>query len=86
MLHATVFFRVPRIGLFGSTISAQWGFRFGPHPHVCGHGGISTNGVDEVCEALESMVTRVGAQKEIRSLAVPDGEEPFFVETYRSFL
>jgi hypothetical protein len=34
MLHAADLGRVPGVGLFGSTKSAEFGFRFGPHRHV----------------------------------------------------
>jgi ADP-heptose:LPS heptosyltransferase len=35
-LHAADLFGVPGVGLFGPTSAAEFGFRLGPHRHVCG--------------------------------------------------
>lgn len=35
-LHAADLFGVPGVGLFGPTSAVEFGFRFGPHRHVCG--------------------------------------------------
>lgn len=57
MLHAADLFRVPGVGLFGPTRCEEWGFRFGPHRHVCGHGGRTRRiEVDAVLDAMESLL------------------------------
>lgn len=57
MLHAADLFRVPGVGLYGPTRCEEWGFRVGPHRHVCGAGGRVENiSVAAVLEALESLV------------------------------
>src|SRR5262249_48126309 len=39
MLHVADLFRVPGVGLFGPTLPAEWGFRFGTHLHLVGNDG-----------------------------------------------
>ena len=34
MLHIADLYRIPGVGIFGSTDPKQWGFRFSPHRHV----------------------------------------------------
>ncbi|HVR96016.1 MAG TPA: glycosyltransferase family 9 protein [Thermoanaerobaculia bacterium] len=60
-LHAADLWRVPGVGLFGPTDPVEWGFRFGPGRHVCGGGAMETIEVDEVLEALESLIQEDGA-------------------------
>lgn len=58
MLHAADLFRVPGVGLFGPTSCAEWGFRIGPHRHVCGDGGrVEHVRPHDVLDALESLLT-----------------------------
>jgi len=55
-LHAADLARVPGIGLFGPTSSAEFGFRFSKHCHVDAPGGSMTNiEEDRVMHALSSM-------------------------------
>jgi ADP-heptose:LPS heptosyltransferase len=56
MLHLADLSRVPGVGLFGPTASSRWGFRFGPHRHVCGNGVMTDIAVAEVCDALNALV------------------------------
>lgn len=57
MLHAADLFRVPGVGLFGPTSCDEWGFRIGPHSHLCGDGKrIEHIGVPAVLDALESLL------------------------------
>jgi ADP-heptose:LPS heptosyltransferase len=55
MLHAADFCRVPGVGLFGVTGSEEFGFRVGPHRHVCGNGSMDTIQVDRVLDAMQSL-------------------------------
>jgi ADP-heptose:LPS heptosyltransferase len=61
MLHAADLFRVPGVGLFGPTRCAEWGFRLGPHRHVCGDGTMSDISVPAVLNALESLLSETRA-------------------------
>ena len=54
-LHAADLCRVPGVGLFGPTDSHEFGFRFGPHRHVCGCGSLAAVGVGEVLEAVGAL-------------------------------
>ncbi|MBW4573791.1 MAG: glycosyltransferase family 9 protein [Aphanothece sp. CMT-3BRIN-NPC111] len=56
MLHAADLFRVPGVGLFGPTSCVEWGFRFSRHAHICTEGEMEKIQVDEVLEALETLV------------------------------
>jgi ADP-heptose:LPS heptosyltransferase len=56
MLHVADFHRVPGIGLFGPTSSSEFGFRLGPHRHVCGDGSMDSISVHQVLDALESIL------------------------------
>ena len=51
MLHAADLGRVPGVGLFGGTRSAEFGFRFGPHRHIDA-GSMDEIAVDDVLTAL----------------------------------
>ncbi len=58
LLHAADLFRVPGVGLFGQAgKAAEFGFRFGPHRHVCGSGSMASIEVGEVLGALEQART-----------------------------
>ncbi len=57
MLHAADLFRVPGVGLFGPTMASEFGFRLGPHRHVCGEGTTASISVSEVAAALESLLS-----------------------------
>jgi hypothetical protein len=51
-LHMADLSRVPGVGLFGATNSAEWGFRFGPHEHIeCGP-SMSDDQTENVVSAL----------------------------------
>ena len=64
MLHAADLFRVPGVGLFGPTNCAEWGFRIGPHRHVCGDDHcIQRVSVPDVLDALESLLAETGAAR-----------------------
>lgn len=53
MLHAADIFHIPGIGLFGPAgKAAEFGFRFGPHRHICGDGTMDSIKADKVLEAL----------------------------------
>jgi ADP-heptose:LPS heptosyltransferase len=54
-LHAADLCRIPGVGLFGPTDSHEFGFRFGPHRHVCGEGSLAEVGVGEVLDAVRSL-------------------------------
>jgi ADP-heptose:LPS heptosyltransferase len=56
MLHAADLFRVPGVGLFGPTHSAEFGFLFAPHRHIDAQGPLDGVPVERVREALESLV------------------------------
>lgn len=56
LLHAADFFRVPGVGIFGTTGSARWGFRFAPHHHLDGHDSMEKVAVLDVLDALEDLV------------------------------
>lgn len=56
MLHAADLYRVPGVGLFGPTNEREFGFRFGPHRHVCGDGSMTSITVKPVLDALESLL------------------------------
>ncbi len=60
-LHAADLFRVPGLGLFGPTSCAEWGFRFGPHRHICGGKTMQGIGVTNVLDGLESLLAEAGA-------------------------
>lgn len=55
-LHAADLYRVPGVGLFGPTRSAEFGFRFGPHRHIDVGGSMTTIKVADVLSALDSLV------------------------------
>lgn len=54
-LHAADLFRVPGIGLFGPTKHEVYGFRLGPHRHVCTNGSMDNINESQVLEALEEI-------------------------------
>jgi hypothetical protein len=56
LLHAADLYRVPGIGLFGSTDAGRWGFRFGPHRHVVGARGMDGITTAAVLAAIEQML------------------------------
>lgn len=56
MLHAADLFRVPGVGLYGPTNYTVWGFRFGPHRHIRNGDSLEAINVEEVLEALESLL------------------------------
>lgn len=56
ILHAADMFKVPGVGLFGPTSCAEWGFRIGPHRHVCGNRDMESISVSQVIDALESLL------------------------------
>jgi hypothetical protein len=61
LLHAADMYGVPGVGLFGPTEDYRWGFRFAPHRHVRGDGGLMTTiTVDAVMEALEALLRTRG--------------------------
>jgi ADP-heptose:LPS heptosyltransferase len=57
MLHAADLFRVPGVGLFGTTEPHEFGFRFGPHRHVVSDGRMAGIGVAAVARALGSLAS-----------------------------
>ena len=57
-LHAADLFRVPGVGLFGPTDHRVYGFRLGPHRHVCANGPMDNIHESQVLEALEEIVTQ----------------------------
>jgi hypothetical protein len=59
ILHAADMFKVPGVGLFGPTDWAEWGFRIGPHRHICGNKDMKSISVSEVIDALESLLGEV---------------------------
>ena len=71
MLHAADLYRVPGVGLFGPTSYRQWGFRFSRSRHVCGDGTMEAIKVEEVLEALESLLDRQDETENSNPLAVP---------------
>jgi ADP-heptose:LPS heptosyltransferase len=60
-LHAADLFRVPGVGLFGPTSCAEWGFRFGPHRHICGGQTMRGIGMTDVLDGLESLLANTDA-------------------------
>jgi ADP-heptose:LPS heptosyltransferase len=54
-LHAADLFRVPGVGLFGPTNPRVYGFRLGPHRHVCANGPMDNIDESQVLEALEEI-------------------------------
>jgi ADP-heptose:LPS heptosyltransferase len=58
-LHAVDLFRVPGVGLFGSTDAHEFGFRFGPHRHVGGKVSMTDLEVEEVIAAIEDLLQEV---------------------------
>jgi hypothetical protein len=56
MLHAADLFRIPGVGLFGSSEPRRWGFRFSPHRHVRDRRGLKYIPEPAVLEALESLL------------------------------
>lgn len=58
-LHAADLFRIPGVGLFGPTNHKVFGFRFGPHRHVCANGQMEDISETAVLEALESTVAEM---------------------------
>jgi ADP-heptose:LPS heptosyltransferase len=59
MLHAADLFKVPGVGLFGPTSCSEWGFRIGPHRHIYRGGYMDAINVDDVLDALESLITEI---------------------------
>ncbi len=55
-LPAADFFRVPGVGLFGPTNHRVYGFRLGPHRHVCANGPMDNIHESQVLEALEEII------------------------------
>lgn len=55
-LHAADLYRVPGVGLFGPTSSAEFGFRFGPHRHIDGGGSMTAIELADVLAALDSLI------------------------------
>ena len=53
MLHVADLNRVPGVGLFGPTNCQEWGFRFGPHRHICGTNTMDDITPENVLKALE---------------------------------
>jgi hypothetical protein len=66
MLHAADLYQVPGVGLFGPTSHIHWGFRFSRSRHVRGDGTMESIEVEEVLEALESLIL----DSQMRSKAV----------------
>lgn len=56
MLHVADLSRVPGVGLFGATSSAEFGFRFGPHRHLQA-AAMNEIAADHAVTALEEMWT-----------------------------
>jgi hypothetical protein len=54
-LHAADLYRVPGVGLFGPTDHHAYGFRLGPHRHVCANGPMDNIHERQVLEALEEI-------------------------------
>jgi hypothetical protein len=61
MLHAADLFRVPGVGIFGSTSPHEWGFKFSPHRHVYASGKMSMLREGAVLEALEDLLAETDA-------------------------
>jgi ADP-heptose:LPS heptosyltransferase len=55
MLHIADFNRVPGVGLFGPTSCTEFGFRLGPHRHVCANGAMDGIQIEPVLAALEAL-------------------------------
>jgi ADP-heptose:LPS heptosyltransferase len=60
-LHVADLNRVPGVGLFGPTKLAEFGFRFGPHRHVCGNGRMCDIPEGVVVKALEQVIEAFGS-------------------------
>lgn len=73
MLHAADLFRIPGVGLFGPTCSAEFGFRFGPHRHVCGNGSMSAIREEDVLEALSVLMAK---NADMQGDGMKVGDEP----------
>jgi len=56
MLHAADLFRVPGVGIFGSTSPGEWGFKFGVHRHIRARGKLATLREALVLDALEQVL------------------------------
>lgn len=56
MLHAADSFRVPGVGLFGPTRSAEFGFRFSDHRHVSSCSGMTLLSPEAVLDAIEELI------------------------------
>jgi len=56
MLHAADFARVPGVGLFGPTRAEEFGFLVGPNITIQSQGAMEQIEVDEVCDALNSII------------------------------
>ncbi len=55
-LHAADLFRVPGVALFGPSTSRRWGYKFCKHRHLQSSGSMDNIGVDDVYEALCSLI------------------------------
>jgi hypothetical protein len=56
MLHAADLFRIPGVGLFGTTNCHEFGFRFSRHFHVVGNAGMESIQETNVVTALEGLL------------------------------
>jgi len=57
MLHAADLFRVPSVGLFGSTMAVEWGIRFASGVNIQAPGAMSAISVTLVLEAVKSAMS-----------------------------
>ena len=55
-LHAADLFRVPGVALFGPSTSRRWGYKFCKHRHLQSSARMDDIGVDDVYEALCSLI------------------------------
>jgi ADP-heptose:LPS heptosyltransferase len=74
LLHVADLYRVPGVGLFGPSNAAEFGFRFSRHRHLQCDAGMSDIEVDQVVDALSSLLDEIDSQTSYgRALAgVPD--------------
>lgn len=56
MLHLADLYRIPGAGLFGPTNPSEFGFRFGPHKHICSGPSMEDISESDVLSVLEELV------------------------------
>jgi len=76
MLHAADLARVPGVGVFGSTHTAEFGFRFGPHRHVHAPTTLAELPAGPIADALEELAGEAAGRVAPRpraALPAPEG-------------